>query len=140
MTRLEQARAEIDRRRKLAESATHGGWVATSDPLGEHVEDGSGRGRLAMGLGEDVPSDHCCFGRGKADAQHIAANNPEHVLAVLVAADAAFDRHSPRPAPPWVGMCTTCIEVGPGDPDPVPMPWPCTEARSLLDLYAPPTP
>lgn len=66
--------SDIEELRRLAEEATPGLWIATVDPLGFHV--GGVRGRIALA----VPS----RGRGaRADAEFIAAANPQVILALL---------------------------------------------------------
>jgi len=66
------------RMRELADSATPGPWHATHDPLGHHVEDSRGQGRLVAGFGPaDTPTDN-----RRADAAFIASMHPGIALAV----------------------------------------------------------
>lgn len=66
----ERLRAAAKVLRERAEATTLGPWYVTRDPLGVHVENGDGIGRIAMAVGEDRPS------RTSADAAFIATMDP----------------------------------------------------------------
>lgn len=124
MTRLEQARAEIARRRALAAAATPGPWK------GGRVGLMGGRVGVVVSSADTglfVIADRDQAARAE-DGAFIAANDPAHVLAVLAAADAALGRHAAcdhqqcthEPA------CAVCWTS-----------WPCPDSAAVLDLYAP---
>lgn len=124
MTRLEQARAEIARRRALAEAATPGTWTTSKAPC---IVYRSGD-LIAVVHDSDIQT---------GDAAYIAANDPAHVLPVLAAADATLDRHA---------RTHTCqsrwLDDGQaaGDGAYGRYIWPylvCPDAAAVLDLYAP---
>jgi hypothetical protein len=133
MTRVELARAEIARRRALAEAATPGPWHDCFSVHGDPtvVTDPD---RAAFTVVADISTRPLDYGR--ANTWHIAANDPAHVLRVLAAADAALDRHA---------RTHTCqarwlddTEAAAGSPGRYI--WPhllCAEAQAVLDLYAP---
>lgn len=128
MTRLDQARAEIARRRVLAEeSLTVLGpdWEQIDEPWPTRaLTDPS---RLASRLLTSARR-----------AQFILANDPARVLAVLTAASAVLDRHLQHGEshPRHAGRCCQCVLVTPNG-RPVMQPWPCPDAAAVLDLYAP---
>lgn len=122
-----RARAEIARRRTLAEAATEGPWK------GGRV--GLMGGRIGVVVSQADSGLFIVADRDQAaraeDARHIAANDPTHVLAVLAAADAVLSRHQPNPVGSWASACTVCEDHL----------WPCPDAAAVLALYAPePTP
>lgn len=127
MTRLEQARAEIARRRALAEAATPAPWTSFGD-----------RSAPWNGWPEDPPSDYWRVGHYDlpahmdaefpVDAAFVSVNDPAHVLAVLAAADAALDRHGQ-----WSAVGLAPGDWCPADGDD----YPCPDLRRVLDLYAP---
>jgi hypothetical protein len=132
VTRLELARAEIARRRALAEAATAGGWVAVRPPK---------MGAAAADLWSLAP--YVCIASSggypirRADAGHIAANDPAHVLRVLAAADATLDRHARTHV--CQGRWLDDPEAA-GDDSTGRYVWPhlvCADAQAVLDLYAP---
>jgi hypothetical protein len=106
VTRLELARAEIARRRALAESV------------------------LMWRDGDEWKRTVARIGGGTVSGQHAAANDPAHVLRVLAAADAVLDRHWPDPKYRTGGQ-PACIAGN------WHAPWPCADAQTALDLYAP---
>jgi hypothetical protein len=118
--RLEQARAEIARRRDITRSAVtvlDADWTKREEPWPTAVFAGRPE-QLSMRL---LTS--------RRRATHILDNDPAHVLQVLAAADATLDRHGP------------CPECFPHSPDPHcegdGLAWPCPDAAAVLDLYAP---
>lgn len=131
MSRLEQARAEIARRRTLAAKATPGPW------RGGRV--GLMGGRIGVVVssadtGAFVLGDRDREARGE-DAEHIAANDPAHVFAVLAAADATLDLHEGMRLHDGTTACDWCSCHCPERPSETP--WPCPDAAAVLDLYAP---
>jgi hypothetical protein len=127
MTRVELARAEIARRRALAEAATAGPWEADTNGccVGSHAADGW---FVIEQYSRDDPD---------ADIAHIAANDPAHVLRVLAAADAALDRHARTHTcqARWLDNPAAAGDDGAGR-----YIWPqlpCAETQAVLDLYAP---
>lgn len=128
--RLARARAEIARRRALAEQATPGPWTyrpqdgdGVADILAERVPGG-----ILLDADEDYGAPQCLA--------HIAANDPTHVLAVLAAADATLDRH----ARTHLCQARWLNDDEAADPDERGhYLWPplvCADAKSVLDLYA----
>ena len=133
--RVEAARAEIARRRTLAVKATAGTWTPWGD-------------RSAPYDGEDDPPPpdywrvsvrderaHVDTDRAE-DAEHIAANDPSHVLAVLAAADATLDRHAYGEERNGTifgcricGLTAKATETGY-------VALPCADALAVLDIYA----
>lgn len=124
MTRVEQVRAEIARRRELAQSVEHfeSPWrmVYGDDGIGAvgyQCSDPDG------GLVCETPD----YGTWRLP-DFIAAQDPAHVLAVLAAADVVLDRHVECGHRQCVDdrACDLCWK-----------PWPCPDAAAVLDLYAP---
>lgn len=133
MSRVEQARTDIARRRALAEAATQGRWklwgmAVMADQDGTSNVDTA----LPVACTEDVRALRTW------NAEHIAANDPAHVLAVLAAADATLDRHRRRAlrSAPDEPYCSNCCQLT-HDNDLVYAAWPCPDAAAVLDLYAP---
>jgi hypothetical protein len=85
----------LDAAEARAAAATPGAWHVTRDPLGTHVENGDGRGRIVFASGADRVD-----GNGEADAAFIAAARSDvptlagMVRAVVTACDDAV-RASP---------------------------------------------
>ena len=82
MTTAERLRAAAEKIRETAAGAVpvlpaFNRWGVTSDPLGVHVENGDGKGRIAMMVGGDRLD-----GRGHDTAHHIALWSPPVALAV----------------------------------------------------------
>lgn len=77
--RAEAVQAAAAVMRERAEAATVAPWHVTRDPLGCHVENGDGRGRIAMKVGADRIGPNACL---VADAEHIASWHPDVALAV----------------------------------------------------------
>jgi hypothetical protein len=129
VTRLELARAEIARRRALAEAATAGPW------RGGRV--GLMGGRIGVVVSSAETGTFVLGDRDREarveDAVFIAANDPAHVLRVLDAADATLDRHAPVQWKDYDGEGFDCA----GCPGAAQVPWPCADAALILDLYAP---
>jgi hypothetical protein len=124
VTRVEVARADIARRRALAEAATAGPW------RGGRV--GLMGGRIGVVVssadtGTFVLGDRDREARAE-DAAFIAANDPAHVLRVLDAADAVLDRHTSD------GHIDShdCNGYSHGFDGSL-----CPDAAAVLDLYAP---
>jgi hypothetical protein len=63
-----------------AKGATPSSWMVTRDPLGVHVENGDGHGRIVMASGADRVDD-----RGTQNADHIARHDPARVLREVAA-------------------------------------------------------
>lgn len=137
MSRLEQARAEIARRRSLAESATPGPWHDCFSVHGDPtvVTDPD---RAAFTVVADISTRPADYGR--ANTWHIAAAaDPVHVLAVLAAADATLDRHARTHTcqARWLDDDQAAENAAPTTGQYV---WPvlhCADAAAVLDLYAP---
>lgn len=80
MTLVEFLRARLDEDETVALEATTGPWMVTTDPLGTHVENGDGRGRVLMRSGSDRADN-----RGRPNAEQIARHHPARVLAEVEA-------------------------------------------------------
>ncbi len=123
--RVQQAREEIRRCRALAEAAGLTADSAGWDPYGRDV--------WAVGSslrGGDYPlhevSDRWHDRDAVALAAFIAANDPEHVLAVLDAAEKVLERHQYDDG--WCSRCGVPIDDDMTG---------CPDALAVLDLYAP---
>lgn len=68
-------KARFDEDEQTAHAATPGRWRVTHDPLGTHVENGDGTGRIVMKSGADRSD-----GLGEQNAAHIARHDPARVL------------------------------------------------------------
>jgi hypothetical protein len=131
MTRLELARAEIARRRALAEAATAGPWHQEPNTMAGRVWVSMGSRLFPKAMGRPGSMFDCQAEgdqrQAASNAVFIATNDPAHVLAVLAAADAVLDRHAgwhwctPRANAP---AYRTYTEM-------------CPEAQAVLDLYTP---
>ena len=66
--------ARLDEDERTARDATPDEWIVTRDPLGVHVENGDGRGRVVMCSGDDRHD-----GNGAQNATHIARHDPARV-------------------------------------------------------------
>jgi hypothetical protein len=133
VTRVALARAEIARRRALAEAATTGPRRAWNDG---HLSSAAPDTRLG-GLLRPTPVADLDHHQRLADACYIAANDPAHVLRVLAAADAALNRHARTHVCQARWLDDT--EAAAGDTVGRYI-WPhliCIEAQAVLDLYAP---
>ncbi len=94
MTPAERLRAAAEKIRATAAGAVpvlpaFNRWGVTSDPLGIHVENGDGKGRIAMMVGGDRLD-----GRGHDTAQHIALWSPPAALLAGKVLDQHADGHS----------------------------------------------
>jgi hypothetical protein len=130
--RLEQARAEIARRRAFAEGSLTvlGETLSERDAVAEPWPTAATRypGRLASKLLTSVRR-----------AEHILANDPAHVLQVLAAADTTLDRHARTHTcqARWLDDQQAAEHGAPTTGQYV---WPqllCADAAAVLDLYAP---
>jgi hypothetical protein len=133
VSRVELARAELARRRALAEAATAGPW------RGGRV--GLMGGRIGVVVSSAETGTFVLGDRDREarveDAVFIAANDPAHVLAVLAAADTVLDRHARTHV--CQGRWLDDPEAAVGDTVGRYV-WPhlvCAEAQAVLDLYAP---
>jgi hypothetical protein len=132
VTRVELARAEIARRRALAEAATAGPW------RGGRV--GLMGGRIGVVVSSAETGTFVLGDRDREarveDAVFIAANDPTHVLQTLAAADAVLDRHARTHV--CQGRWLNDTEAAAGSAGRYV--WPhlvCAEVQAVLDLYAP---
>lgn len=80
----DEIKALVERLRNAAEKATPGQWnhtrmgVVAAGPI-QHFTNGSGQNQIVMTTGSEWMKD----GENEANADHIAASNPENVLALL---------------------------------------------------------
>jgi hypothetical protein len=133
MTRVELARAEIARRRALAEAATAGPW------RGGRV--GLMGGRIGVVVSSAETGTFVLGDRDREarveDAVFIAVNDPAHVLRVLAAADAALDRHARTHTCQARWLDDPAAAGGDGAGRYIWPHLPCAEVQAVLDLYAP---
>lgn len=77
---VEFLRARLDEDEEIARHASPGPWHCTSDPLGMHIENGDGLGRIVMRSGADRAD-----ARGWSNIEHIARHDPSRALAEVAA-------------------------------------------------------
>lgn len=123
---IEFLRARLDEREAKARAATRGPWLV------EHDEDKAIAVRSydpslgAEAYGEATvaydPNDY-----GDGDFAHIAANNPEFVLADVAATRELLSEHQDT----GIGLCGTCVDWLNDH-----LKWPCRTVRLLALPYA----
>lgn len=100
-----------------ADAATQGRWMVTRDPLGTHVENGDGAGRVVMKSGRDR-LDGC----GDANATHIARHDPASVLARVESDRRELAELDALPHYAWAGppaqLCAALANDDRYEPDP----------------------
>jgi hypothetical protein len=73
---IEFLRARLDEDEQAALAASPSPWLVTHDPLGTHVENGDGVGRIVLRSGRDRRHDE----GAEENAAHIARHDPARVL------------------------------------------------------------
>lgn len=111
---LVDAQTALSIRRALALQATPGPWRV------------DGHADVSTATGSCVFEGYPPGSDARANAQHVAANDPAHVLAVLEQHQGVLRGHRPDP---HTAECVTCSPA---------TSWPCAVLRPVLDLYAPP--
>lgn len=95
--------ARLDEDEQAARAASRGPWFVTHDPLGTHVENGDGVGRIVQRSGRDRLHDD----GAEENAAHIARHDPARVLREVEAKRRILDLHKVG----RYGECETC-DVG----------------------------
>jgi hypothetical protein len=115
-------------------------WTFHPDNIDRALITGSGYAGYTFGdvvsYDEGAPSEH--------QAEHIAANDPSHVLRVIAAHRKLAELHSPMDAvaakarvlPPGISLCNVCVaDTEPCYDGPPPLSWPCDTVKVLAEAY-----